>query len=432
MLTVLQLIAILTLGYLSAHFLIGKLQTKFFVASGLEFIVLGILIGPTVTNIMTPEVVNQLDPFISISIGSLGLFYGLRMRIRDLAKVETAAYHLLFAETLLTFTLVAAVFGLIFWYGTLGEVDRTAALTGALVLGATAAVSAPTAIRAVKRRYHAKGPVTELLHFVVRFDQTLGITMFGMIFCLFHVGQTHGIRPLTEIEWLAVNLGLGIVLGLLFYLFLGKEEKQNTLLLGLLGVVVFSSGAAHYLNLSPIFINFVLGFMLANTSKIRVRLMDLIRSIERPFYAVVLVFAGAAWHWPDLIGRWPFYVLLIITYLVLRYAGMYWAGVLTFMTSEQPERLTRRIGMGLLSQGGVAVAMLVNYQQVYENQYTPIVAACVLISVIFYEFVSLSRIREVLVDVNELQLRAAEKNDAENNRPVAATKAVATPVHHGP
>lgn len=60
MLTILQLLAILVLGYLSAHYVIGRLQTRFFILTGVEYVVLGVLVGPYVTGVMTPEVVGQL------------------------------------------------------------------------------------------------------------------------------------------------------------------------------------------------------------------------------------------------------------------------------------------------------------------------------------------------------------------------------------
>lgn len=406
MLTILQLIAVLALGYLSAHFLIGKLQSKFFFASGIEYILLGVLIGPNATNLMTPDVVRQLNPFISVSIGSLGLLYGLQLRIRDLAKVHTESYRLLFSEFLTTQILVTGIFAIIFYQLFPNDKDNVGIFSGALVLGTSAAISAPTAIRAVRKRFKAKGPATDMLDFVIRFDQLLGIVFFGLIFCFYHIGQTHGIRALTTTEWLAVNIGIGIVLGLLFYLFLGKEESENKLLLGILGIVVFSSGAAYYLNLSPLFINLILGVMLANTSKIHKKIIEVLHSVEKPFYAVILVFAGAAWNWDSYAERWPLMLQLVLFYLVIRYFGKLLGGQIAHTASEAPELLLRRIGTGLLSQGGVAVAMVVNYQQVYQNNYTAIVMTCVLISVVFYEWWSHYLTQKVLVDANEIESRA--------------------------
>jgi Kef-type K+ transport system membrane component KefB len=404
MLTIIQLIFILALGYLSAHFLIGKLQSKFFFISGIEYIILGVLIGPHVTNIMTPDVVNQLSPVMSLSLGSLGLLYGLQLRFRELGRGDSESYRLTFIEVLVTFLLISGAFALLFWHPLAGKGDWMAVFSGALALGATAAVSAPTAIHVTRQHYKAKGKISDRLQFVVGFDQLLGIIFFGLIFCFLHVGQTSGIRPLTTTEWAAVNIGFGIILGILFFLFLGREESSNLLLLALLGIVVFASGAAYYLNLSPIFTNLLLGIMLANTSKIRGRLVEVLQSIEKPVSVVILVVAGAAWNLSSLADRWQLFLVLAGLYLLLRYMGKLFGGYIAYTTSENPELLPRRVGLGLLSQGGVAVAMIVNYRQVYKNDFTDIVVTCVLISVIIYEFLSPKLTKDILIDVNEIQV----------------------------
>ncbi len=403
MLTIIQLIAILVIGYLSAHFLIGKLQSKFFFTSGVEYIILGVLVGPHVTNIMTPQVVNQLSPVMSLSLGSLGLLYGLQFRFRAMAQVETDAFRLTLFEVCATFLSVSGAFVLFFWYYLAGQGEWRAVLPAALALGATAAVSAPTAIRVVKRHYNAQGKISERLGFAISLNQLLGITLFGLIFCFFHIGETSGIRPLTTTEWAAVNIGFGVVLGILFYLFLGKEESEGLLMVALLGIVVFASGAAYYLNLSPIFINLVLGIMLANTSSIRHRLLEVLHAVEKPFYVVILIFAGAAWNWPALLERWPLLAGCAGLYFVLRYWGKSFGGFAAYTTAENPEQLPRRIGLGLLSQGAVAVAMMVNFRQVYKNEFTDIVVTCVLVSVILYEFLSPRLAKNILIDANEIQ-----------------------------
>ena len=402
-LVILELLAILVLGYLSAHYVVGRLQTRYFILSGVEYILLGVLVGPHVTGVMTPAVVNQLSPIISLSIGSLGLLYGLQLRFRHLLARRGEAVRLASVEVLVTLGLVAGGFAAVMW--ALPEGGADAGLwTAALVLGTTAAVSAPTALEAVRNRYAAQGEMPDLLQFVIRFDQVLGIVCFGLIFCFFHVGQTQGIRTLTTTEWVAVNLGFGIVLGILFFLFLGREESKSKLLVALLGIVVFASGSAYYLNLSPLFINLVLGVMLANTSRLRESLIELLQSIHQPIVVVVFVLAGAAWNVAAAAETWWLFAGLALLYLLLRTGGKYAGGYLTYATAEKPERLSSRIGAGLIAQGGVAVAMVVNYAQVYQNEWTNLVVTCVLVSVVVSEFASPRLTKDMLVDARQIEI----------------------------
>lgn len=406
MLTIIELIAILAVGYLSAHFLIGKLQSRYFFTSGVEHIILGALAGPQVTGVMTREVVAQLMPVMSLALGSIGLIAGLKLRLRNLFEVPAEYYRVACLEMLTTFLLIGGAAGLLFWYplaGALTGAEKVMAVfPAALALAATAAVSAQTVIRGVEEHYHARGRLSDLLRFAAWFDSLLGIILFGLIFCVFHTGETGGIRPLTRTEWVVVSIGFGLLLGILFYLFLGREQSKEKLSLALIGIMIFSSGAAYYLNLSPLFINLVLGVMLANTSQIRDRLLEVLESVEKPLHVVLLVFAGAACELSFGLD-WRLVTGLAAGYFMIRYAGKYLGGFLAYKTSEQPRLLVPNVGGGLLSQGGVAVAMLVNYQQVYQSQFTRLVIVCVLASVIINEFFSPRLMKDVLAGAREIE-----------------------------
>jgi Kef-type K+ transport system membrane component KefB len=400
MLTILQLLAILAVGYLSAHFLIGRLQTRFFFTSGVEYILLGLLVGPQATGVMTGDVVAQLGPGMSLALGSIGMIAGLQIRFRDLFEIGGEFWRVAFAEFFSTFILVGGAFGALFWYvaarNMTGAEKVVAVAAGACVLAATAAVSTETGARVVSEKYGRGGRNTQLLIFASRFDTVIGIILFGLIFCLFHTGETSGIRPLTRTEWVAVSLGFGVLLGVLFHLFLGGERNTEKLLLALIGIVIFSSGAAYYLHLSPLFINLVLGVMLANTSRARSELLEVLMSIEKPLYVLLLVFAGAAWQVALGGGRWMTVAGCAVLYLVLHTAAKWGGARLAVGESDHPQPISPRIGRGMLGQGGVAVAMAVNYQQVYHSELTGVVVTCVLVSVLVNEFLSPALIRDVL------------------------------------
>ncbi|MDX1547210.1 MAG: hypothetical protein R3247_09495, partial [Rhodothermales bacterium] len=260
------------------------------------------------------------------------------------------------------------------------------------------------ALEAVRTRYAATGPLPEVLQFALRYDRVLAIVLFGLIFCFFHEGETRGIRALTTTEWVAVNLGIGLVLGVLFFLFLGRERDGSKLLVALIGIVVFASGAAYYLHLSPLFINLTLGLVVANTSRVRESLVETLERIEQPVFVVILVFAGASWE-VAAVGAAPLVAGgLVLLYFGLRLLGKYAGGYLTYVTSEVPERLSPRLGSGLVTQGGVAVAMAVTFSQVYATPFTDLVVTCVLVSAIVSELFGPKLTRDMLVDAEQIEV----------------------------
>ncbi len=403
MLTILQLIAILIIGYLGVHFLLGRLQRRFLFTSGVEYIVLGFLAGPQVAGIMTAEVVRQLNPIMSLAIGAIGVLYGLHLRGWDLTRIESEFYRVTLVEALTTTALVGGSAFLAFRYlmGLAG--DSMTVISAVLVLASTAAVSAPSVVENLVRQYAAKGRISDLLEFVTGFNQILGIGLFGLVFCVLRVGQTRGI-DVTRTEWAVINIGIGILLGILFYLFLGREQSEQKLTLALVGIVIFSSGTAYYLNVSPLFVSLILGVVLGLTSSVKNRLLEILHSLEGPLYVVILIFAGAAWK-PSTGYSAPVVAAVAVGYVVMRYLGKLSGGYLAHHYSPDRDAIPARIGLGFVSQGAVAVAMIINYQQVYRNDLTDLVVTCVLASVVFYEFISQRLARNLLVDAGEISLR---------------------------
>ena len=107
-----------------------------------------------------------------------------------------------------------------------------------------------------------------VLQLAARIDALVAVVAFGLVLAIFHQGDVApGVRPPTATEWAVINLAVGVASGVLFHLFLGPRGHldEGRLFVALAGAIVVASGASYYLNLSPIFTNLVLGFILANS-----------------------------------------------------------------------------------------------------------------------------------------------------------------------
>lgn len=396
MLNVLTLIGMVAAGFLLANFLFEKLKKKYGFISGIEYILLGILFNQT--GIIDDDVVNQLGPVMSIGLGWFGLLFGLNLRFRELSTFKTEYYKVTMIENIFTFVLTGGSFFFILWSFSDFQKSLAEIVPVSVFVGATAVVSSPTALRSIKQRYQAKGKFSRFIEGIIGFDQLSGIILFGLAFCLFHVGETHLIRNLTTTEWFVLNIGFGVVLGVLFFLFLGKEQSEDKLFLALLGIIIFSSGIAYYLNLSPIFICLTLGCILANFSQLRKNIIEMLKNTEDAFYVILLIYAGATVDLPQ-----SQFLLLIPVYVLVRYAGKFFGGYFAFQISESPEMYTRNIGNALVPQGAVAAAFIINYQQVYQNEYTDIITVCILSSILVSEFIGTRLTRNILIDKGEIK-----------------------------
>ena len=395
MIAILQLLAILGIGYLGTHYVAERFRARFHVATGVEFVVLGVLVGPHVTDVMTPDVLNQLGPVISLAVGAVGLVLGLEFPTAIRRTMRAEALELSFFGVLGTVLIVGGGATGLAWL-ILPQEAFMAALPVAVALGAVAAVSAPEPIVTVHRQMEGQVRLAGLLESSAKFDQVLATVLFGLVFCLFHNGETSGVRPLTPTEWVAVSTGLGVVLGGLFFLFLGREQDSDRLLLALIGIILFSSGAAYYLNLSPLYVNLVLGVMLASTSRLAAKLREVMKEIERPMTVVILVVAGASWNLAALTH--PIVWGMVAICLLGRPIGKTLGGALAFRYGEHREHVTPWMGAGTMAHGGLAVAMAVNFGEVYSGPVADGLVSAALVSVLVWEVMAPGRIRRTLID----------------------------------
>ncbi|HET7187685.1 MAG TPA: hypothetical protein VFI52_05995, partial [Gemmatimonadaceae bacterium] len=167
-------------------------------------------------------------------------------------------------------------------------------------------------------------------------------------------------RPITATEWMAITLGIGVACGVLFHLFVGDEHDSDRIFVSLAGGVILVSGAASYVGLSPLLAALVFGAILVNTSGNRDEIAAAIARVERPLYFVLLVFAGAAWQPSQ--RDW---VIPVLLFLAARAVAKLGGTRLVTRANGMLPVLGADWGRGLVGQGGLALAIALNY--VYQD-----------------------------------------------------------------
>ena len=366
---------------------------------------LGAITGQSVAwhGVVDRDILRQLAPLISLAIGWAGLVYGLQFDLRAMLNSRSGAFTLSAVQAGVTFGLVYAICRWVLaGTGFLG-VDPDQASQAALFLGATAAVSSPAAWDLVHRRFPTQGRHSKLLQDGGTIDELVGIFVFGLIFCLYHPAQESGMgRPFTPTEWYVVMVVLGVIMGVVFHFFLGEEDDENHLFLAFTGIIVFASGAAWYLHLSPLLVSLVLGMVLGNTSRHARRVLPVILRTHKPMVVLLLIFAGALWTPVS----WPAFVLSLL-YVSVRCLGKLSGGWLSAVSIGPSVR--RDLGRGLLGHGEVAVAMALNLRLVYEGPFVDWVFTAVLVSIVLNELWSARLLKGFLIDAGDIKAAAGAK-----------------------
>ncbi len=350
------LILIVAGAYLAAHWAFEWLGTRYLLVSGAEYLVLGILLGPQVTGVLQVSILDAFAPFMILAIGWIGASVGSAFYIPRVVRGYGPIYRVAFAEATLALV-VTAVFlvGALAWLYQLPLADTVAPATA---LGAIATASSPAGVAMLRRRLVRRGLVVRQIELATAIDAFVAIVAFSLLMCIDHGAPATGRRAPTPTEWAVISVAIGCVGGSLFHLFVGNEREIDRLFISIAGAVILVSGAAAYLRVSPLLPTMLLGAILANTRRNRSEIRQALGRVERPFYFVLLVFAGAAWD-PGTIAWW---IVPALVFAIVRAVAKLGAARLAALVNGLTESLGGRWGRALLGQGGLAIAIALNYQ----------------------------------------------------------------------
>ncbi|HET7584834.1 MAG TPA: hypothetical protein VFK13_08005 [Gemmatimonadaceae bacterium] len=402
----LVLLLAVAVAYLAARIAFDWLARRFLIVSGAEYLLLGILLGPQVSGVLSAGVLEGFSPLIILALGWIGAIVGTQFYLRGLVRIPGIAYRLAFVEGVATFVFVSGLEW--FLLARAFELTSRDAIVPAVGLGAIAVVSAPAGIEVVSRQLGRRVPVVRQLQVTTAIDALVGICALGLLYCVYHATPPAASRVVTPTEWAVITLGIGLVGGMLFHLFLGSERGSDRLFISLAGAVVLISGAAASLHLSPLLAAMVLGATLINTSANRTEIATTLSNAERPFYFVLLVFAGAMWQ-PRWSGWW---IVPVLLFLVARALGKVASARLSSRLNGALAMTGSYWGRALLGQGGLAVALALDYHG-FQGGRGDVVFGAAIASVLLTDIASARFVKSVVAPM----VREPARGDRRRGRP---------------
>lgn len=325
--------------------------------TGSEFIVIGLLLGSGFLNIIDEVTLERLRPFVCVALGWVGFLFGLQFDRRTVRSLPRGFFAISATIAIVTMLTVAPPI----WY----LLGRTA-LLATITLAAAAACTGQTAVAMIDRKGRPRSrDVMTLLRFVSSLDSTVGVVAFGIAMSVLarHPFGSGGFP--VSLQWLVISTAIGFLTAWVFVSLTLTRTSQSELVLYLLGVLALSSGVALGLQISVLFVNFVCGLTVANLTHIRSirgRVMDLTVRSERFLYLLLLVVAGAYWRLPD---TWILAAAAI--YVATRLAGKVIGAYLTTRGLTRQHPVPPLVGLGLVSQSGMALAILIDYRLVAHD-----------------------------------------------------------------
>jgi len=399
-------VALVVFAFFAGH-LINRYASRLFPISGAEYLVIGALIGPQIPpHVLNAASLSQLTPLVSLLLGLGGFLVGLQAT-RSFRGLRSSSVGFAIAlSTLLSLTIAFAAF-----YGALvppGEAPLFQAglyqLQGyqvdlfltrrqvavAVVMAATATVTFSSVLSGLDQERLRDVPAFRLLQTCAYCGQWVAISAVAAVLA-WTQSQLSTAVHLPAGGWFAGVLILGAVLGVCFTLFIGREQSSTRIFVVTVGTVTFGAGVGAELGVSPIFVNLVAGATVALTSRHRGDLQREIQRLQHPISVLLLVLTGALWVPPHTGVLWLF---------PLAYLGCRWLARLLLpgfwtrlLTSVDPTR----IGVGLLSQGTLAVAVAVDYA-LQAPRDAGLVLTTAIVGTLVFDVFAQGALRRYLVD----------------------------------
>ncbi len=369
---------LLKLGIIILVGIIGGRAANYFKLPNVSgYIVAGLIVGPSFFNLVNSEDILSFNLINEMALAAIAFSIGNEFLIKDMKKVGKNVLLITVAEVAGAVLVVFIAMRFVF----------RQSLPFSLVLASMSAATAPAGIVMVIRELKANGPLVKTILPIVAIDDALGIMVFGV--CLSLAKMISGVaefsifniifNPLVEIVG---SIGLGFLIGIIMSKVVKKAKNQEELLIMTIGFILLTSGAANFINLSPLLSCMMVGATIVNLKQNPTRVFNSINEFTPPINLLFFTIAGASLNIKVLftVGA------LGVGYIIARAGGKIIGATLGAKHLKQEEKIVKYLGMSLLTQGGISIGLSI----IVRNQLPDLsdsIITVILFSVLVYEIV---------------------------------------------
>jgi hypothetical protein len=374
------------IAFLGARFITKRSSltpVNYFFFSGFIYILLGLFLGRSGIDVVSPDVLIGLIPLISLGLGWVGFLFGFQLERKYLRRFPGKYISISFLQSLFVFLSSGLVFSLVLRRFYPSE-DVFLVYGMAAALGLLLSLNSPTLLTMASKALPERGNYYYVARFLVSVSGFWGIAGLALLSSFWHFPFFDSKILLKGGAFLLLFTLFPALAGYLFHFMTRKKTTEEQKLVYLLGMVFFVSGAAFYFNIPPLYVGMVMGITYSNLTKIHEKLYPLLLSAEKPLYITFLILIGALWEInlsaSILILAGLLVFLRVITYV---FPLPFFKVILNF-----PLRLPFRFGLCFLSSGGIGVAFAVSLKLTYPIPLADIFLSIAFLGILITEFLS--------------------------------------------
>jgi hypothetical protein len=344
------LLSLLVVAYIGSLWVSGRARS-YGLPSGLEFVILGVVLGPQMLGLIGSEAVAAFNPIAFVALGWLALGFGLECGATE--GRQAPFRRIVLGSLLATVTATTAAATVFFSARFLGFRNNAELWIISGCIGLLCCETTRQAVRWLSERYPVKGPLSELVADVSAADAAPVLIALAVVFAWFDEPRSILGVSMPRGSTATVALGLGIALGLVAAALTRAMSRRVEWWGVLLGASLLCIGATTSMGMGGMSAMFAMGLSLRTVSHQGNALREMFARTERAVLLPALLLAGA-----HLVRPASLQVSLIILSAV---AARGFVSILSGAIVASASRATRPaagwLGLGMLSSGTLTMAV---------------------------------------------------------------------------
>ena len=385
---VLSLGIILILG-----FLMTRLTKLLKLPSVIAYLLVGIIIGPSLKVDLIPQEFIDRTSFISdVALVFVAFTAGEFFKIHAIKKSLGKAIAITAIESIVTFGLIFVLCFLVF------RLDAPFSL----VLASLASATAPTSTIMTIKQTGSKGHYVTTLLEVLAIDGVFALILYTVSISVF-IGVADGSTlSFIDIGWPLLKMVICLVIGVAFgfalkFLISSKRTVGNRLII-VVAVLLLFCGVCSLFGQSPLLGGIAIGTIYTNLCKNtdEEKIFAQVNYFMPPIMLTFFVRGGMCLNFDVFFAQEstlttvPF-IVIVLAFLVVRFIGKYGGTFVGGVVTAQPKETRNYLGFGLIPQASVAIALAtmaaVTLQAYNHDEYATALLAIILASSIIFELI---------------------------------------------
>jgi Kef-type K+ transport system membrane component KefB len=386
------LLGLLVVAFVSSMLVGGRTIRGFGLPSGAEYLVLGVAVGPHGLGLVPRSTADGFEPIVVCGAAWLALVAGLgyfivgQRRVRFVRAV-TGILGAAFVGTLVAVALFLTLDAL----GISGGFPRLELALGAGFVGSE---TTRHTVRWVAERHGARGPLSDWLADMARASALVPVVGLGILFAIAPDAPLGAFA----VWWrVAVTLGIGVVMGLVAAVLLGREFRRDESWGILLGTSLLAAGVATRLGLAAVATLFAMGLTLSVVSRHRLEIKFMVQPTEKPVLLPVVIVVGSCVDFDTLPQLW----LLVGVALAARLVAEFMRGALLAAFLPAARAAGPRVGLGMASSGAISLALAFTFSARLPGPASSTVLLLAATGVLLGEFIGPAELRRALERAGE-------------------------------